>query len=79
MKENMRLAVLICQKESRLSDELYEDWCEEVSENGLGPFEKVGRTSRWHLAHRTADVEAADGGICRQERVGVVLSFHGGE
>ena len=43
-KEDVRCDVLICQKESP-SEELHEDCCEEVAEDGLGPCESVGKTS----------------------------------
>ena len=40
---------LICLKESRLSEELFEDWCEEVAEDGLGPRE-CGESKQWACA-----------------------------
>ena len=36
-----------------------------------------GETSRWHPAHREAEVEKADGSSS-QERVGVDMAIHGG-
>ena len=63
-------------KKSNLQQKLHEDWCEEVVEDGFGPCDSVGRSSRWHLACRKTEVEKADCSS-RQERVGVVISLHG--
>ena len=41
--------------ELRLSEELHDDWCKEVVEDGLGPCETVGRSNSWHLAHGNAE------------------------
>ena len=57
----MRCEVLHCQEELRLSEELYEDWCEEVEENRL-------RIISWKK-------EAAVAGSSREARVGVVISW----
>ena len=67
----------LSQETSRFSEELHEDWCEEGVEGGLGPCEEVERTGSGHLTNRRVEVEAADGGSCRQERLSVVVSFHG--
>ena len=56
----MRCEAFICQKESRLPEELCEGWCEGVVEDGFGLCERVGRTSRGYHAHRKAEVEEAD-------------------
>ena len=72
----MRLEVLIGHKESRLSEELYEDWHEEVVEDGLGLCESVEIASRGHLAHREMNAEEADG---RQEGLCVFVFLHGGK
>ena len=77
-KEYARCEVLFGWKES-LFLKLNEDWCEEVAEDGFGLCESVQRASRCYFAQRKIEVEAADGGSGRQERVGVVISFHGGE
>ena len=68
----MRSEVLICQKESCVLEELYEDWCEEAVDHGFGPCESIGRTRRWHCAHRTAEVEEAGGGS-KKESVSLSL------
>ena len=78
-KAEVRCEVFHCQEESRLSEEFHEDWCEEVAEDGLGPCESVGRTSRWHRAHRKAEVEEVDGSCSRAGVVGLAVSFHGVE
>ena len=52
------------------SDEVYKS--EEVVEDGLVPFESVGRTGSDHFTDRKVEVEAADGGSSRQERIGFV-------
>ena len=75
----MRCEVFHCQEELRLPEELLEDRCEENVEDGPHPCENVERTGRWYLAHRKVEVEAADGGSNRQERISSVVSFYGGE
>ena len=55
-KEEVRPEVLAGQKESRLSQEIHENWCEEAVENGFGPCESVRRTSRQHRAQRKAEI-----------------------
>ena len=51
-----------CQEASRLSEELHEDWCEEVVEDGLGLCDSVERTGSWDFDKRKVEIDAADGG-----------------
>ena len=51
----MPFKVLICQRESRLSEELYEDWCEEAVQDGFCPCESAG-TSPWHCTNKKAEL-----------------------
>ena len=39
--EEMRCEVLICRKESLLSEDLHEDWCEELADDGRGLCESA--------------------------------------
>ena len=72
--------VLICQMEPRLLEELHEEWCEELAEEKLC-FARVrgGGQAVGIYAYRKVEIEKADGGSSRQERVGVAISFHVGE
>ena len=74
----MRCESFHCSKESRLSEELFENWCEEAVEDGLGFCVKVEGTGSWHCVHRRVEVEAADGGS-RQGTICLDRSFCGGE
>ena len=47
---------------------VFQEWCEEVVDHCIGPCQSVVRI----------EVEAADGGSGRQERISVVFSFQGG-
>ena len=73
------MGVLNCQKQSRLSEKPYDDWCEEVAEDGLWSCESVVRASSGQCACRKVEVEKADGGSSKQEGIGigVALTFHG--
>ena len=71
-KENVRCEVLFGWEELRFPEELHEDWCEEVVEDGFWSLRECGEG-------RKAEVEAADGGSRGQERLSVVTPFHGGE
>ena len=48
----VRCGVFFCQEESRFPKELFEDWCEEVVEDGFGSCESGGRASCGYCAHR---------------------------
>ena len=87
-KDEERWEVLHSQEKSCLSRRLYEGWCEEVAEDGLGPCESVGTTSRWHFAYRKVrkvEVEEAGGGSSRQQqaaaskKASAAVSFYGGK
>ena len=50
------------------------DWCEELVEDGSGPFESMGQAVGIALTERLAD-----GTSSRKEGVGVAFTFHGSE
>ena len=43
-----------CWEELRFPEELHEDWCEEVVEDGFGPCESVERAERLKLRQQVA-------------------------
>ena len=56
-------------------EESYEDWNDEVVEDGFGLCESVGTTNIMHFAQRKARVEASDGSSSRRERLSFAVFF----
>ena len=55
------------QEESRLSEEFFEDWREELVEDAFGPCKSDGEDKPLAFAIRKVEIEATDGGSSRQE------------
>ena len=70
-KKEVRCEILAHQEKSNLPEKFNEDWCDKAVGNGFGSRESVARTSRWHRAHRKAEVEEANGSSRKE---GVSLS-----
>ena len=58
-EEKVRCQVFAYQEKRSLPEELHEDRCGEVAEDGLGLNEGVERASWRHRAHRMAEVEVS--------------------
>ena len=71
-RRKVRCEILAHQEKSNLPENFNEDWCEKAVGNGFGSRESVARTSRWHRAHRKAEVEEANGSSRKE---GVSLSL----
>ena len=67
----VRRKILAHQETWGVPEKLDEDRGEKSVENGIGPRESIGRTSRGHRAKRKAEIEEADDRTSRKGPVGV--------